>query len=79
MSDGAAGKDDATIGMTRKRNPETQIVMAEKKKQMGGRNPDEWENTIKEGVVIPLYKNKGKRDQMNNSGVFACYPWHPEF
>ena len=40
--------------------------MAEKVKQMAGRNPEEWENTIKEGVVIPLYKNKGKRDQMNN-------------
>ena len=39
--------------------------MAEKVKQMAGRNPEEWENTIKEGVVIPLYKNKGKRDQIN--------------
>ena len=66
MSDGAAGKDDVTIGMIRKCNPETQILMAEKIKQMAGRNPDEWENTIKEGVVITLHKNKGKRDQMNN-------------
>ena len=40
--------------------------MAEKIKQMAGRNPEEWESTIKEGVVIPLYKNKGKRDQMKN-------------
>ena len=46
MSDGAAGKDVVTIGMIRKCNPETQIVMAEKIKQMAGRNPDEWENTI---------------------------------
>ena len=30
MSDGAARTDDVTIGMTRKCNPETQIVMAEK-------------------------------------------------
>ena len=66
MRDGAAGKDDVTIGMIRKSNPEIQIVMAEKIKQTAGRNPDEWENTLKEGVVIPLYKNKGKRDQMNN-------------
>ena len=66
MSDGAAGKDDVTIVMIRKCNPETQIVMAKKIKEMAGRNPDEWEKTIKEGVVIPLYKNKGKRNQMNN-------------
>ena len=66
MSDGAAAEDDVTIGIIRKCNPETQIVMAEKMKEMAGRNPDEWENTNKEGVVIPLYKNKGKRDQMNN-------------
>ena len=41
MSDGAAGKDVVTIGMIRKCNPETQIVLAEKIKQMAGRNPDE--------------------------------------
>ena len=43
ISDGAAGKDDVTIGMIRKCNPETQIVIAQKIKQMAGRNPDEWE------------------------------------
>ena len=47
MRDGAAGKDDVTIGMIRKSNPEIQIVMAEKIKQTAGRNPDEWENTLK--------------------------------
>ena len=52
---------------------------------MAGRNPDEWENTIKEGMVIPLYKNKGKRDQMNNyrgicllsmASRTLASPWH---
>ena len=34
MNDGATGKDDVTIGMIRNCYPETQIVMAEKIKQM---------------------------------------------
>ena len=37
MNDGAAGKEDVTIGMIRKCYPETQIVMAEKIKQMASK------------------------------------------
>ena len=65
IKESAPGKDSITIKMIRNAHPRVQDVFAEKIVRLSETSPDQWEQIIKEGMVIPLFK-KGDRKNLNN-------------
>ena len=65
IKESAPGKDSITIKMIRNAHPSVQDAFAEKIVRLSETSPDQWEQTLKEGMVIPLFK-KGDRKNLNN-------------
>ena len=38
-----------------------------------------WKESLKTGIVIPLYKKKGDKDVEGNKEMYAFWQWLPEF
>jgi len=70
MKDFAPGEDGIRLGFIKKASKEIQEVAVLKVKYMWNTNSTLWEEPLKVGVVIPLFK-KGDRSEPNNyRGIF---------
>ena len=59
MNDGAPGKDEITIKLIKNFHATIEFELARKIQKMAESHPDELENILNEGVVIPLFKDMG--------------------
>ena len=65
MRDGAPGEDGARIRYILSAGEKTDAIV-EMFQFMWKNGADQWEDSLKRGLIVPLYKGKGDRNSPNN-------------
>ena len=65
VKDGAPGIDNVRISYIKLAGKTVQEIVCNFIMDMANRNPCEWEEMVRVGLVVPLFK-KGQRDDINN-------------
>ena len=66
MRDGAPGEDGARIRYILSAGEKTEDAIIEMVQFMWTNGADKWEDSLKRGLIVPLYKGKGDRNSPNN-------------
>ena len=69
MKDSAPGEDEIRLGFIKKASKEIQEVVVLKVKDMWNTSATLWEEPLKVGVIIPLFKKGDKSDPNNYRGI----------
>ena len=66
MKESVGGKDEVNIQMIRQGGPAVQECVAGIVQQMWETEPEQWESLVHEVVVVPLWKRKGCKQNLDN-------------
>ena len=66
MKDGAPGEDGARIRYILNGGEKTEDAIVELVRFMWENGADTWEDSLKRGLIVPLYKMKGDQDSPDN-------------
>ena len=69
MNDPAPGEDGIRLGFIKKASKEIQDVVIQKVKNMWNTSATLWEEPLKVGAIIPLFKKGDKSDPNNYRGI----------
>ena len=69
MKDSAPGEDGIRLGCIKKASKEIQNAVVLKVKNMWNTPANTWEESLKVGAIIPLFKKGDKSDPNNNRGI----------
>ena len=66
MRDGAPGEDGARMRYIMSAGQKTEEAVVEMVQFMWRNSAEKWEDSLKRGLIVPLYKGKGDRNSPNN-------------
>ena len=69
IRDGAAGEDGVRVSFVKRADLTTQSAIAEMVAQLARTSPDQWDETIKTGLVVPLFKKGDRTEARNYRGI----------
>jgi hypothetical protein len=69
VKDGAPGEDGVRMAFIKKADAATQAYIAGKVRELSETEPDTWDQTIKTGLVVPLFKKGDRADPKNYRGI----------
>ena len=75
MRDSAPGEDGVRLKYLLKGGPKLMAKVVEVVKFMWTNGAETWEDALKTGVVVPLWKMKGSKEDPTITGAFVCCPW----
>jgi hypothetical protein len=74
MKESAPGEDGVRIGLIRRAHEGVRDRVIELVTEMFEKRADAWDESLKIGIMIQLYK-KGDRNDCNNKRGYVCQVW----